>query len=801
MVIVEHANQKKSIVCAEGVLLALMEQKDSIVLRVIQELGMDSARVRKRIVDSVVAAMSALPDYVGGRSGQIAISQDFKNLFDQAELEMRDLGDDFISTGAVFLACFSPKVPGCAKILSVCSFDYEQTKEAIDSIRGRSKVTSQDDETRQSVLSEYTSDLTSSARKGDLDLVVCRNEEIERVIQILSRRKKNNPILVGEPGVGKTVIAEGLAMRISEANVPEYLLNKRVLSLEMGDLIAGAKMQGEFEERLKRIKDEVIASEGDIILFIDEIHTVIGAGRASGALDASNMLKPALAKGQLQCIGATTHKEYKKYIETDKALARRFQVVKVEEPSVDTTIQILKAAKQSYEAHHNVVFSDDAINAAAELASRYIPDRSLPDKAFDLLDEAGAAKRHLIINTPDELRDPEKRRQDLLDLKSEAFNEQDFERMAAYQMELAEIENSIKKTRDHIKAEVGKKDDHIVRSEDVAKIVSRQTGIPASRMTKLESEKFLKLESRLADRVIGQSHAIQSVSDAVRRNRSGLRDPNAPVASFLFLGPTGVGKTELAKAIAAEVLDDVNRLIRIDMSEFMERHEVSKLIGSPPGYVGFGEGGQLTEAIKRQPYSVVLFDEFEKAHPDVQNLLLQVLDEGWLTDGEGQKVSFRNAIIIGTSNLGSEILTEKKRPIGIGARDAEWSKDEESKEIFKVIKKAFRPEFINRIDEIIIFNRLGRQELDKILEILIADLKMRLSKLSIHLEFGQDAKEHLLSKLKTLDYGARPLKRKMQQLVENPISTKIIATPEGKERFLNVVLEGESIQIEESKVS
>lgn len=776
--LMDHANQSKAMVGAEGILLALVEQKDSIILKVLEELGKDPIEVRKHIVDGVVVAMSELPEFTSSGQTQLAIAKDLQNLFDQADEERKRLGDGYLSTAALFLAAFSPKVPGASRILTEAGLTYDEVKDALGAIRGNTKIMAKDGESRTSVLEEYTTDITAQARKGRLDKVVGRESEIERVIEILSRRKKNNPLLVGEPGVGKTVIAEGLAQRIIDAEVPEHLLEKKILSLELGTLVAGAKMQGEFEERLKSIKDEVIASDGEIILFIDEIHTVVGAGRTSGALDASNMLKPALAQGQLQCIGATTNREFKQYIEKDKALVRRFQTVKVDPPTVDQTIEILRGSKNSYEKHHQISYADEALVAAAVLSDRYIQERQLPDKAIDLVDEAGAIKR-LKVEIPAEVRSLDKKKNELLDKKSKAFNEHDFERMAQYQMELSKLETEIESHRKDLTAKMTEVDRCVVAA-DIESLVSKHTGIPATKISEGEGDRLVNLEKRLGARVIGQAHAVGSVANAIRRNRSGLRDPNAPIASFLFLGPTGVGKTELAKAVAAEVLTDESQIIRIDMSEYMERHEVSKLIGSPPGYVGYGEGGILTEAVKRQPYSVVLFDEFEKAHPDVYNLLLQVLDEGWLTDSEGNKVSFRNSIIIGTSNVGSEVLTERKRPIGIGARDAEWNKDEESKEVMKQLRSHFRPEFLNRIDEVIIFNRLTKTELGDIQNLLLADLTNRLRELGVGLDVTDAAKEWLLKQIDTMNYGARPLRRKIQQEIENMVASMLIKAGEQK---------------------
>ncbi len=792
--LMEYANQKKSVVGAEGILVALIDQKDSIVTRILNEIEMDSGEIRGRIVDRAMLIISEMPQFQHGQISQIRMTKDVENLFEAADRERRRLGDSFISTGAIFLGFFDRSVPGTLKILEEVGLQYEECSKALDQLRGNHKITDREEESRQSALQEYTSDLTALARKGELDPVIGRDAEIERVIQILSRRKKNNPLLIGEPGVGKTVIAEGLANRIAAADAPEYLLNKRIISLEIATLLAGAKMQGEFEERLKNIRDEVIASNGSIILFIDEIHTVVGAGRSSGALDASNMLKPALARGQLQCIGATTNKEYKQYIESDKALVRRFEVVRVDEPSVEDTIRILEGIKAKYEAHHEIEYSSDAIVAAAELSQRYIPDRSLPDKAIDLIDEAGAIAHLKAIYAPPELRRDEQKRQDLIEKKSKAFNEQDFELMSRYQMERAQLEEELKASKVAYHESKGQ-DFNRVDKEAIAAVISQKTGIPLKKMIASEADRLVHLENHLAKRVIGQDHAIKSIANAIRRNRAGLRRPNVPIASFLFLGPTGVGKTELAKAIAAEVLDDANRIIRIDMSEYMQKHEVSKLIGSPPGYIGYGEGGQLTEKVKRQPYSVVLFDEFEKAHPDVFNILLQILDEGWVTDAEGQRVSFANCIIIGTSNLGSEVMSDRRTPIGIGATVTEWSSDDSAKEVMKIVKSYLRPEFINRLDEIIVFNKLDRSQFARIADILIYDLEKRLSKLKVRLDFTLEARKYLVDKIDTAHFGARPLKRKLEEIVENPISTLLIQDSRDVEKTAHVHLNGEELAV------
>jgi ATP-dependent Clp protease ATP-binding subunit ClpC len=771
--IMEAANLRKGVVAAEFILLSLVEQEDSIVLKVLDELGRDTGEIRNQLTDWVMDVANSLPAIDPRTPGGMKITGDVQALFQRADQIRNKLGDAYISTGTMFLAAFDTSVPGTSKVLKKLKLGYEECEKMLLDVRGSNKIDAKDAETRQTMLDKYTNDVTAMARRGLLDPVIGREKEIKRVIEILSRRKKNNPVLIGEPGVGKTVIVEGLAQQIVAADVPEYLLNKRVLSLEMGSLIAGAKMQGEFEERLKSVVDEVVAASGSVILFIDELHTVVGAGRSGGGLDASNMLKPALARGVLQTIGATTLKEYKQYIESDKALERRFQPVVVEQPSVDETIQILQGIQPKYESHHQVEYSDEAITAAAVLSEKYLTDRFLPDKAIDLIDEAGASRRLKVIYTPPELRELETRKRELLDKKSTAYQEHDFEKMALHQMEITRVEDELREKREAL-TETHSKADRIVTEDDISSIISRSTGIPANRIVEEEVEKLKDIEAAFKKRIIGQDHVVESVSNAIRRNRAGLRRANRPVASFLFLGPTGVGKTEMVKAIAEQVMDDENRIIRVDMSEYMERHSVARLIGSPPGYVGYGEGGQLTEKVRRQPYSVVLFDEFEKAHPDVFNILLQVLDEGWLTDGEGRRVSFRNCIIVGTSNIGSEVLTDRKRPVGLGVQFSDWDKDDENKAVLEEVKKILRPEFINRIDEMIIFNRLGMGELGQILDLQIADLGKRVGDLGLSLEFDQEAKKLILAGIDTTNYGARPVRRALEQIVENQVAATLI---------------------------
>ncbi|HUB25364.1 MAG TPA: ATP-dependent chaperone ClpB [Tepidisphaeraceae bacterium] len=803
-------------------LSALVDEKEGVVNPILQKVGADSGRLREEILEH----MDRLPRATGTQTG---ISRGLQDVLSQAQKDADRLKDQYVSTEHLLLGL--AQVKGEAKdLLAELGVDHHAILTALKDVRGNQRVTDQNPEDKYQALQRYGRDLIEVARQGKLDPVIGRDEEIRRTMQVLSRRTKNNPVLIGEPGVGKTAIVEGLAIRMLNGDVPAVLANKKIIALDMGALIAGAKYRGEFEDRLKAVIKEVIESDGRIILFIDELHTVVGAGRAEGAMDAGNLLKPALARGELRTIGATTLDEYRKHIEKDPALERRFQPILVGQPSVEDTIAILRGLKRRYETHHGVRITDAAIVAAATLSDRYITDRFLPDKAIDLVDEAASRLRIENDSMPAEL-DEIRRRMMQIQIEIESLRKEkdpaSRQRREKAEHELAELQekntsltarwenekgvmNGIKKTQEEIEAkdveleqaqrqgklenaarlkhyelpqlrkqlEEGQKKlaklaadggglvKDEVGAEQIAQVVSRWTGVPVSRMLEGEREKLIKMEERLADRVIGQEQAVRAVSDAVRRNRAGLGDPNRPIGSFMFLGPTGVGKTELCKALAEFLFDDEDAMVRIDMSEFMEQHSVARLIGAPPGYVGYEEGGRLTEAVRRRPYSVVLFDEIEKAHRDVFNVLLQVLDDGRLTDGQGRTVSFKNTVIVMTSNIGSQEIQS------LASENAEgW---EVEAKIKTLLRDHFRPEFLNRVDEIILFHSLAKEQIKKIVDLQIDQLRLRLAGRGLNLTVTDAAKKLLVEEGYDPQFGARPLKRVVQQRIENALASRIL---------------------------
>jgi len=805
-------------------LAALLAETDGVVAPLLQKVG---AHV-PRITELVNSELERLPHATGT---QIGMSRAVQDVFTQAQKEADRLKDDYVSTEHLVLALTQVK-SAAKELLSVNGVNYNLLLEALKEVRGGARVTDQNPEEKYQALQRYGRDLVEMARQGKIDPVIGRDEEIRRTMQVLSRRTKNNPVLIGEPGVGKTAIVEGLAIRMLNGDVPAVLQNKRIIALDMGALVAGAKFRGEFEERLKAVIKEVTGSDGKVILFIDELHTVVGAGRAEGSMDAGNLLKPALARGELRTIGATTLDEYRKHIEKDAALERRFQPILVGEPSVEDTIAILRGLKQRYESHHGVRITDGAIVAAATLSDRYIQDRFLPDKAIDLIDEAASRLRIENDSMPAEL-DEVRRRMMQLQIEIEALRrEKDTasrQQTEKAEKELAELRekntqltsrwenekgamNAIKQIQQHLDTkqteleqaqrqgnwevaariqygemrdlktsleqaekrvrDLAKDGNAMVKDEvgadEIASVVSRWTGVPVSRMLEGEREKLLKMEDRLSRRVIGQDDAVRAVSDAVRRNRAGLGDPNRPIGSFLFLGPTGVGKTELCKALAEFLFDDENAMVRIDMSEFMEQHSVARLIGAPPGYVGYEEGGRLTEAVRRRPYSVILFDEIEKAHRDVFNVLLQVLDDGRLTDGQGRTVNFKNTVIVMTSNIGSAEIQR----LGSGGA-AEWEIEAAVKNL---LKDHFRPEFLNRIDETIVFHPLDKKQIEKIVDVQLDLLRKRLSLRNLHLNLTEEARALLAEEGYDPAFGARPLKRVIQQRIENALASRILSS-------------------------
>ena len=748
----------------EHILLALLEQKDGLTSQILDKLGANVEAIKGRVEDSLARAPKATYE-----SAQIYATPRIARLMDNVAHEADRLKDDFISTEHLLIAIAGDDRGESAAILKEFGIDREKIYKALQDIRGGHRVDSPTAESKYRSLEKYGRDLTELAREGKLDPVIGRDEEIKRVMQILTRRTKNNPVIIGEAGVGKTAIAEGLAQKIAVGDVPDSLKNKRVIGLDMGALVAGSKFRGEFEERLKAVMDEVRQASGEIILFIDELHTVVGAGAAEGAIDASNMLKPALARGELQCVGATTLDEYRQHIEKDKALERRLQPLFINEPSVEATVEMLRGLRPRYEAHHKIKIDDSALMAAAKLSQRYISDRFLPDKAIDLIDEAASKLRIDMESKPPDIKELDQKIKNLMDEEESASQRGDYQKAAELKSERMQLEPE----RDGKEAEwrQEKKIDSVVDEETIAELVSKWTGIPVSRMLEGDAEKLVHMEERLHERIINQEEAVSAISEAIRRGRAGLKDPKRPIGSFIFLGPTGVGKTELAKALTQFLFDNEDAMIRIDMSEFVEKHTVSRLIGAPPGYVGYEEAGQLTEAVRRRPFRVILFDEVEKAHPDVLKILLQILEDGRLTDGHGRTVDFKNTVVIMTSNLGTEMF--KRQAIGFSRQEEDEQRKLKS-DIEKELKQAFRPEFLNRIDNTIIFQPLTEEHLKKIVDLLISEVQTRLDDRNITLDLDDEARAWLLKEGYEPAYGARPLRRAIQRYVENPLSSRIL---------------------------
>ena len=779
---IESAEEMRhNYVGTEHILYGLVKEGSGVAATALNECGVTEDALREKLesINGTMSLVELTPDDFTPRT---------KRVLRAAVIISSKTGYTYVGTEHLLLAILSESDSYAVAFLEELGVSVERLAQAVskgmqggadDGFGGFENESAPNGSQKGgSALDKFGRDLTQAAKNGEIDPVIGREKEIQRVIQILSRRTKNNPVLIGEPGVGKTAVAEGLALEIAKGNVPEILKDKRVVSLDLTCMVAGAKYRGDFEERIKAAIDEVKKSK-NTILFIDELHTIVGAGAAEGSADAANILKPSLARGDFQVIGATTLNEYRKYIEKDAALERRFQPVKVGEPTPEQAVQILKGLRDSYEAHHKVKITDEAINAAVTLSSRYIADRYLPDKAIDLIDEGASKVRLASLTSPDNVKELEDEIADYEKEKASAINEQDFERAARLRDEQKELQTKLddakKKWQEQQKGNSGE-----VTAEDIAKIVSEWTGIPVVQLTKEESERLLNMENVLHERVIGQSEAVTAIAKAIRRGRVGLKDPKRPVGSFIFLGPTGVGKTELCKALAEAMFGDENAMLRLDMSEYMEKHTVSKLIGSPPGYVGFEEGGQLTEKVRRKPYSVVLFDEIEKAHPDVFNMLLQILEDGRLTDSQGRTVDFKNTIIIMTSNVGARLITEKQSSLGFNSEN-ENAEESEKKDIKELVtgelRKVFRPEFLNRVDDIIVFNKLNKDEIKQIAVKMLKTLENRLDKMNIKISFTDNAISEIADKGFDENYGARPLRRAIQNEIEDPLSEQML---EGK---------------------
>jgi ATP-dependent Clp protease ATP-binding subunit ClpC len=755
----------------EHVLLALLQQEKGLVGDILRELRVNVDTVRQQ-----VAAILERTPKLAYETPQIYATPRVAQLLQTAAAEADRLKDEFIGTEHMLIAMTREEKGEVAGILRRFGINEEKVFQALQGLRGGHRVTDARAESKYRSLEKYGRDLTEMARQGKLDPVIGREDEIKRVMQILTRRTKNNPVIVGDAGVGKTAIAEGLAQKIAADDVPDSLKGKKVIALDMGALVAGSKFRGEFEERLKAVMDEVRQSKGEVMLFIDEIHTVVGAGAAEGAIDAGNMLKPALAHGELQCIGATTLDEYRRFIEKDKALERRLQPVFVGEPSVEATIEMLKGLRPRYEAHHKIKIRDEALEAAAKLSQRYISDRYLPDKAIDLIDEAASKLRIDTESAPPEVKSLEQKLKQMTNEEEAASQRQDYENAARLKSERMRLEQQYNQAKSEwLKRE---KIDSVVDAEDIADLISKWTGIPVSQMLEGEAKKLLHMEERIHERLINQEEAVKAVSEAIRRSRAGLKDPSRPIGSFMFLGPTGVGKTELARTLAWFLFDDENAMVRLDMSEYQEKHTVSRLIGAPPGYVGYEEGGQLTEAVRRRPYRIILLDEVEKAHPEVFNTLLQIMDDGRLTDGHGRTVDFKNTVVIMTSNAGAQLI-KRESQLGFATRKDEvktrkQNYEDMKKKVTTEISKIFRPEFLNRLDDIIVFHELTEEQLRQIVEMMVKDLQKRLAERKLTLEITEAAKSWLAKVGFDPVYGARPLRRAVERYVENPLSAKIL---------------------------